>query len=112
MGASDDASFLCKFANLGQGDFEVLANVVAQRFQRRHVDNARFVRQRAGAGFAHQLIEADQKCRECFAGPGGRGDQDIVAAADRRPALDLRFGGLPNCSPNHSSISGSNGSPA
>ena len=82
-----------EFANLRERNFEVLPDVVAQRLEWRHVNNAGFIGQVAGPGLANKLIQADQEGRESLAGAGRRGDEDIVSAADRGPAEQLRFGG-------------------
>ena len=47
----------------------------------------------AGEGFAEELVDADEKGGEGFAGAGGRGDECGVAGEDGGPAFDLRLGG-------------------
>jgi hypothetical protein len=73
--------------------FQVDVDIVAERLERRDVDDFGLVGQRAEAGGAHQAVEAEQEGGQRFAGAGGRGDQDVVARADLRPAEHLRFGG-------------------
>ena len=50
-----------QFADLGQRNFEVLPNVITESLERRDIDDARFLGQLAGACFANQFVEADQK---------------------------------------------------
>ena len=40
-----------------------------------------------------ELVDADEKCGEGFAGAGGRGDEGGVAGEDAGPAVLLRLGG-------------------
>ena len=78
--------------NLAERDFEILLDVVAQRLQRRDVENFSAVVQIAGQRLAHQAINAGKKCSQRFAGAGGRGDQRGASGEDMRPALLLRLG--------------------
>ncbi len=71
--------------------FEVLANIVAQGFERRDVDHLGLVGQLAQAGLAHQIVNRGEECRERFSGAGGRGNQNVAAGADLRPAELLRL---------------------
>ncbi len=57
--------------DLCQRNFEVLVNVVAQRFERRNVKNLGFIGKRAVAGGAHQAVQADQERGQGLAGPRG-----------------------------------------
>jgi hypothetical protein len=72
----------------GQRHFQVLVNVVAERLQRRDVNDFGLIRERAGAGGAHQFVEADQKRGQRLARSGGRGDQHVVPGANFRPAQE------------------------
>ena len=87
------AAFAGQRQDLAERAFEVLLDVVAQRLQRRDVENFGAVVQVAGQRFAHQAIDADEKCGERFARAGGSGDQRGAAGENLRPALLLRLGG-------------------
>ena len=67
-------------------------DVVAERLERRDVDDFGLVGEGSEAGAANERVDADEERRQRFAGAGGRGDQDVAAVADERPALDLRLG--------------------
>ena len=69
-------------------------DVVAERLERRDVHHFGPVGKRAQARAAHQCVDALKERGQRFAGPGGRGDQNVVTLADDRPALELRLGGL------------------
>ena len=79
--------------NFAQRNFEILLDVVAQRLQRRDVENFGAIAQLAGERFADQAIDADEEGRERLARSGGRGDQRGASGEDVRPALLLRLGG-------------------
>ena len=53
--------------NLAERNFEVLLDVVAQRFQRRDVENFGAIAQFAGERLADKAIDADEECRERLA---------------------------------------------
>jgi hypothetical protein len=53
---------------------QVLMDIVAQRFERRHVKHSRLVRQRARQSGPKQLIERSQKSRQGFARTRWRGN--------------------------------------
>ena len=110
IGASAMPRSAASARDLGQRDFQVLVDVVAQRLERRNVDASASRRQGAQRGRgATRRSMADQKRRQRLAGAGGRGDQDVVARADFRPAQQLRFGRCArNASANHSATRGSN----
>jgi hypothetical protein len=59
----------------------------------RDVDDLGGGRERAGDGLAEELVDRNQKCRQGFAGAGGRGDEGGLAAQDGGPAFDLGLGG-------------------
>jgi hypothetical protein len=82
-----------KLINLAERRFEVFADVVAERLQRRDVNSDRLVRQYARSRLAHESIETMQESGESFARAGGSRDQHIAARADLGPAKHLRFGG-------------------
>ena len=66
-------SLLCRQRrNPRQRDLQVLANIVAQRLERRDVDDSNLVGQRPGPGGADQAIQADQERRQRLAGARGR----------------------------------------
>jgi hypothetical protein len=73
--------------------FQIDVDVVAQRLERRDVDDFGLVGKRPEAGGAHQAVEAQQKGGQRLAGACGGGDEDVMAGANPGPAQDLRFGG-------------------
>ena len=73
--------------------FEVFADVVGERFERRDVDDFRVRLELAGERFAEELVDADEEGGERFAGAGGCGDERRARGEDGRPAFDLRLGG-------------------
>src|SRR5258708_20983385 len=76
--------------NLAPRYHQVLVDVRRQRLQRRDVDDAHLIRQRALLhAFAQELIEGGQEGGERLAGAGGRGDERIVAAPNSAPAVEL-----------------------
>ena len=79
-------------ANAGQRFLQVLADVVGQRLQRRHVEHVDLVREPAGEAFAHQLVDGRQEGRERLARTGGRGDQRMAALRGDCPGLGLDLG--------------------
>ena len=74
--------------------FEVALDVVAQRFERRDVEDARLVGQLAGLlAQPHQIVDRGEERGQRFAGAGRRGEQGVAApGADCRPARGLRIG--------------------
>ena len=98
-GADGGANLRHQHAALGgqRQDFaqravEVLLDVVAQRLQRRDVEDFGAVVQRAVERFAHQAVNADEERRQRLARTGGRGDQRGTAGQNFGPALLLRLG--------------------
>ena len=79
--------------NFAERDFEIFLDVVAQRFQRRNIENFGAVGRSSGERFAHQAIDAGEKCGQRFAGSGGRGNERGAAGENVRPALLLRLSG-------------------
>src|SRR5712675_601345 len=68
-------------------------DVIAQRFQRRDVQDASLVLKRPVQAFAEQGIERGEKCSQSLAGTGGRGDERVRPRLDGGPAALLRLGG-------------------
>jgi hypothetical protein len=77
--------------DLAQRDLEILLDIVAQRLQRRDVENFGAVAQIAGERLAHQAINADEECGERLARSRRGGDQRGATGKDLRPALLLRL---------------------
>ncbi len=78
--------------NLAQRPFEILLDIVAQRFQRRHIQNFGAVFEMTGQCFAHQSINAGQKRGESFARAGRGRNERRAPGEDVRPSLFLRLG--------------------
>ena len=81
-----------QFGDFGEGNFEVLMDVVAERLERRYIYDFGLVGKLAGARAPDQAVEADEKGGQCFTGSGGRGNQDVAAGANLGPAENLRLG--------------------
>src|SRR3989454_999928 len=79
--------------NFSQGLVQILLDVVTERFERGDVHDLRAIFEAAGEGLLEQGIEPGEEGGERLAGAGGRGDQDVVARRDRRPAAGLHVGG-------------------
>ena len=77
--------------DLAQRAIEVLLDIVAQRLQRRDVQNFSAVVQSAVECFAHQAINTNKEGRQRFARSGGRGDKRGASRQNFRPALLLRL---------------------
>ena len=88
-----DAALAGQGGDLGQRDFEVLVDVVAERLERRDVNDLGLVGQRPQARAAHQAVDGGEEGGERFAGPRGRGNQHVAALGDLRPSAQLRLGG-------------------
>jgi hypothetical protein len=86
-------AFARHLQNLAKRDFEVLLNIVAQRLQRRNIEDFGSVLKIARQRLAYQAINAGEKCGKSFAGAGGRRNQCGVARQNMRPSLLLRLGG-------------------
>ena len=65
---------------------QVLLDVVAERLQRRDVDEPRPL----GGRLGDEAVERPQERRQRLARAGRRGDQRVLAGRDRRPRLRLR----------------------
>jgi hypothetical protein len=82
-----------KLRNLGQRNFQVLVNVVAQGLARLNKHDFGLIGEFSGPGGTHQAIKTDEKSGQRLAGAGWGGDEDVVAFANRGPAQNLRLGG-------------------
>ena len=74
-------------AQLLQRLLQVLLHVVAERLQRRDVDDVGAVLERAGT---QQAVERPEKRRQRLAGAGRSGDQRVATGRDGRPSRLLR----------------------
>src|SRR5204862_3311714 len=81
-----------EFAKLAQRTLEVLLHVVAQRPQRREVEDLRLILQ--CRTLACECVNRGEVSRDGLPGPGRRGDEHVPAGADVWPALSLRVGRL------------------
>ena len=88
LGASLDS----QGRDLLQWLLEVLLDVVAERFQRRHVQHPAFVRERAIGRSMNELIQADEEGCERLAGTRWGRNQHIAAVANGGPCRLLRLG--------------------
>jgi hypothetical protein len=68
------------------GSFEILVNVIAQRLERRDIEDAGLVRQAEGGALVDQFVDGVQECRQCLAGTRGCGNQRMPAGTDRSHA--------------------------
>ncbi len=89
--------FFGEAANAATGLREILVDVRAQRLERRDVDDADFIGQRAGEPVPDEVVERCQKGGERLARSSRRGDERVPPVADRRPALRLRPCRLAEC---------------
>src|SRR5215472_28781 len=87
----ENSALAGQLQNLAQRYFEVLLDIVAQRLERRNVNDLRPVVQLSRQGLANQLIDADEKCCESLAGACRSRNQSAFPRQDVRPALNLRF---------------------
>ena len=87
------AALVGQLPNLGQRLLEVAADVVGQRLERRDVEDSHLVRQLTtcfdALTLADQLVDPRQERRQRLARPGRSGNQAVLAAANRRPAILL-----------------------
>jgi hypothetical protein len=79
-------------ANAGQGDFEILLNIVRQRLQGRDIDDLRLVLELPVETLPDQPVDRGEKSGERLARTGRGGDEDGLALLNRRPRLGLRRG--------------------
>ena len=71
--------------------FKIFLDVVAQRLQRRDVENFSAVRKISRKRFSHQSIDAGEECGQRFAGAGGGGNERRPSRQNVRPTLLLRL---------------------
>ena len=69
-----EAAFGGELQDFAERSVEIFLNVVTERFQRRNVEDFGLVAQFTGERFAHEPVNAGEKCGESFAGAGGSGD--------------------------------------
>lgn len=82
-------------ADAAQRRAQVALHVVAQRLERRDVDEPqRSLLRVRGRRFRDEPVERPQEGGEGLAGPGGRRDERVGAGGDGRPSLHLRRRGL------------------
>ena len=88
-----EPEFGCDFRDLPQRALQVLGDVDRERFQRRHVHNARDAVNRVAQLVRQvQAVDAHQERGERLARTGGCCDQRVVARSDAGPAVALRIG--------------------
>ena len=80
-------------ADLLERLLEVAVDIVAERLERRDVDDLGHVLERPGLRLAHEDIDAREERGEGLAGAGGGADQRVAAAGDVPPAGALGVGG-------------------
>jgi len=85
-----DAERLGELLDAAARNREVLVNVRAQRLERRDVDDARLVRQRAAEAFLKKIVEAGKKGRQGLARSGRRRDERVASRLNFAPAALLR----------------------
>ena len=73
-----------------QRGLQIALDVVAERLEGRNVDHPGCVRQGAGGGLPHQVVDGAQERRQRLAGAGGRRDQGVAARLDGGPRGALR----------------------
>src|SRR5438876_518193 len=79
-------------ANSSEWFLKVFADVVAQRFERRDVNDLYFIRQIGLCALAEQRVERSEKRCQRFARTCRRGNQHMPAGLNWRPAAHLRLG--------------------
>ena len=90
-GSQRNAAFGRQGANLAERNVQVLMNIVAQRLQRRNVDDFGLIGERTQSRPPDQSVDAQQKRGQGFSRARGRGDEDVVSFPDFRPSAHLRF---------------------
>ena len=83
------AAFGRQRLEFGEGRVEVAPDVVAQRFERRHVDDIDVVPKPAGQTGDEEPIQTDQKCGERLARTGGGGHEHVITGLDTWPGFQL-----------------------
>ena len=76
----------------GKRRLQIAMDVIRQRFQRRNVNDMRFVGQRFLETLAHEVVERSHERGKGLAGSGRRCDQRVAAGLDRRPRAGLGGG--------------------
>ncbi len=95
-GADGGEAQPCRPGRLLQGGerlAQVLLDVVREGLERRDVEDAGLVGERPLEPLAEERVETGEEGGEGLARPRGRGDQDVAAGLDLRPARGLRLGG-------------------
>ena len=69
--------------------FEIAVDVVAERLERRDVDDLHSVRERPVETLADQVVDRGEEGGERLAGAGRRGDQRVPSGLDRGPGVRL-----------------------
>ncbi len=82
-------------AQLGERLLEVALHVVAERLERRDVENLDGVRKRRLESAHDELVQLPHERRERFSCPRWSEDQRMLAARDRRPPQPLRLARRP-----------------
>ena len=72
-----------------QRSLQVLLYIVRQRFQRRDIQNIRFIGQPAGQCFPHQVVNRREERGQGLAAAGRRRDQGVIALLYCRPGILL-----------------------
>ncbi len=76
----------------GQRFLQVLADVIGERFERRHVEHMNLIREPFVQALAHQFVDGGEESRKCLARARRRGDQRVAALRGHGPCLRLYLG--------------------
>jgi hypothetical protein len=87
-----ETTLACHRQDFSQRSFKIFLDVIAQRLERRDVQNFGAVGKISGQSFAHQTVDAGKKCSQRLAGARWRGYQRGATGENVRPALLLRLG--------------------
>jgi hypothetical protein len=87
----EETALAGEFQNLAQRHVEIFLNIVAERFERRDVQNLGLVLDLAGERLAHQAINACEKGRKSLTGTRRSANQRVLFGQNVGPALLLRF---------------------
>src|ERR1700722_10640867 len=79
--------------NFSQRNLKILLNVIAQRFERRNIEDLSAVLQFASERLTDEPVDAGEKSCQRFARSRGSRDQSRVSGEDVGPALLLRLSG-------------------
>jgi hypothetical protein len=79
--------------------FQILVNIVAQRLQRRHINDPRLIRQISFKPIPKQPIKRSQKRRQGFPRASRRSQQRMRPRLNRRPPSPLRLSRRPKRPP-------------